>query len=147
MTGLGLGRWLAGALVFAVAGPSTAAQPAVPRQLTFAVREYAAPGGDLARDPSRARELDARMPPSLFSGDVLHAGVSGLLTLSGHYLLVDKAAVRERHALPLAAGAALALGVAKEVADSRRTVQPLFSWRDLAADAVGVALGTLVASL
>jgi putative lipoprotein len=46
-------------------------------------------------------------------------------------------------ALPLAAGAALALGLAKEVRDARAGGP--FSFKDLAWDAAGVALGVVLA--
>jgi len=77
----------------------------------------------------------------------LHLSASFLLTLAGQYVLTDKTAMSDGDALPVAAGAALALGLAKEVADSQRPNYPHFCWRDLAADAVGVALGALVVAL
>ncbi len=77
----------------------------------------------------------------------LHAGGSFLLTLAGQYVLTDKAALSNGDALPVAAGAALALGLAKEVMDSRRERGPHFCWRDLAADAAGVALAAAVVGL
>jgi beta-lactamase class D/uncharacterized protein YfiM (DUF2279 family) len=77
----------------------------------------------------------------------LHFGVSFLLTLSSQYVLVDKARMDEDGALPLATGFSLAVGLGKEAADSRRGHSPAFSWRDLAADALGVALAALVISL
>lgn len=71
---------------------------------------------------------------------VLHAGFSFLFALSSQYVLTSKLDMSEGGALPASAGVTLALGLAKEVADSRRAVRPLFSTRDLVADAVGVAL-------
>ncbi|MEM1041743.1 MAG: hypothetical protein AAGI91_03855 [Bacteroidota bacterium] len=70
----------------------------------------------------------------------LHAAGSFLLTLSAQYVLTAKLSADEGTAIPIAAGTAFSLGLAKEVADSRRPVNPLFSTRDLVADAVGVAL-------
>ena len=78
--------------------------------------------------------------PWLARDKALHAGGSFLLTLSGQYVLTAKLAASEGTALPIAAGTTLALGLAKEVLDSRRPVRPLFSTRDLVADAVGIAL-------
>ncbi len=78
--------------------------------------------------------------PWLGRDKALHAAGSFLLTLSAQYVLTAKLDADEGTALPLAAGMTLSLGLAKEVADSRRPVSPLFSPRDLAADAVGVAL-------
>ena len=77
----------------------------------------------------------------------LHAGASFLLTLSGQYVLVSKGGLSESDALPLSAGAALGLGVLKETADASRATAPLFSWRDLAADALGVLLAVLLVEL
>lgn len=81
-----------------------------------------------------------RHDPWIGRDKALHAGGSFLLTLSGQYVLTAKLSAPEGTALPIAAGTTLALGLAKEVMDSRRTVRPHFSTRDLLADAVGVAL-------
>jgi uncharacterized protein YfiM (DUF2279 family) len=83
---------------------------------------------------------DTLRDPWLGRDKVLHAAGSFLLTLSAQYVLTSKLDTSEDGALPIAAGTALSLGLAKEVADSRRAVRPLFSVRDLVADAVGVAL-------
>ena len=77
----------------------------------------------------------------------MHLGASFLLTLSGQYVLTDKSGLSGGRALPVAAGSALALGLLKEVADSRRPRDPHFCWRDLAADAAGVALAAAVVGL
>lgn len=77
----------------------------------------------------------------------LHAGGSFLLTLSGQYVLVAKGGLSDGDALPLSAGAALGLGLLKETVDAGRETAPLFSWRDLAADALGVLLAALVIEL
>ena len=77
----------------------------------------------------------------------MHLGASFLLTLSAQYVLTDKSGLSDGRALPIAAGGALALGLAKEVADSRRARNPHFCWRDLAADALGVALAVAVVEL
>ena len=98
---------------------------------------------------ARAAPADSLRPPDAWLGrdKALHAGASFLLTLSGQYVLTDKGGLSDGRALPLSAAAALALGVAKEVADSRRAAGPHFSLRDLAADVLGVALGALVTRL
>lgn len=77
----------------------------------------------------------------------LHAGGSFLMTLAGQYVLTDKSGWSNGDALPVAAGATLALGLAKEIADSQRQRHPHFCWRDLAADAAGVALAAAVVAL
>ena len=74
----------------------------------------------------------------------LHLGGSFVLPLAGQYVLVDKAEWSNGRALPFTAGSTLALGLLKEVLDGRRQRNPHFSWRDLAADAAGVALAVVV---
>ncbi len=94
-------------------------------------------------------EPDTTTKPDAWLGrdKAFHAGGSFLLVLSGQYLLVNKHGLSEGRALPVSAATVLALGLVKEVADSRRERDPLFSWRDLAADAAGVALAALVVGL
>ncbi|MEL6616474.1 MAG: hypothetical protein AAFQ43_12100 [Bacteroidota bacterium] len=77
----------------------------------------------------------------------LHLGVSFGLTVGAHAALREGSDVEVAAARPLAAGFALGLGLAKELADERRQRRPLFSWKDLAADALGVALGVAAVSL
>lgn len=90
--------------------------------------------------PASALLDTTRHDPWLGRDKALHAGGSFLLTLSGQYVLTAKLSAGEGTALPIAAGTTLALGLAKEVVDSRRAVRPHFSTRDLVADAVGVVL-------
>lgn len=91
--------------------------------------------------PHPVRRASGAPPDEWIARDkALHLGASFLLTLSAQYVLVSKAGASEERALPVSATTALAFGVAKEVWDSRRSVGPLFSLRDLAADALGVAL-------
>ena len=112
---------------------------------------YRLPGDSLATNATRLRPsaADSLRPPDDWLGrdKALHFGASLLLTLSGQYVLTDKAEMTDGAALPFSAGAALALGLAKEVADSRRAAGPHFSLRDLAADMLGVAVGALVTRL
>lgn len=96
---------------------------------------------DFAREtPPPILADTALADPWLGRDKVLHAAGSFLLTLSAQYVLTSKLDTDEGAAVPIAAGAAFSLGFAKEVADSRRPYRPLFSTRDLVADAVGVAL-------
>lgn len=98
---------------------------------------------------SPADTLDAPPPrdPWLGRDKALHAGASFGLAVGAHLALTEGAGMDHEAAVPLAAGFALAAGLAKEYADERRTRRPLFSWRDLAADAVGVGLAIAVVSL
>jgi uncharacterized protein YfiM (DUF2279 family) len=102
-----------------------------------------APTASIALDDSGS--LPRALPDDWLGRDkALHFGVSFLLTLAGQYVFERKAGVEESDALPLSAGLSLAVGLGKEIADSRRSRAPVFSWRDLAADALGVALAALV---
>lgn len=71
-----------------------------------------------------------------------HVGGSMLWTVSTQYVLVVKGDVSDAHALPWSVASAASVGVAKEVYDRYRGPTAHFSWKDLAADAVGIALGT-----
>lgn len=90
--------------------------------------------------PSPPRPDDPWLGPD----KALHAGASLLLTLSGQYVLASKMNLPEERAWPVAAGTALAFGLFKELADSQRPQNPLFSWRDMAANTAGVALGVAI---
>ena len=109
----------------------------------------ASPSLDVALEgnpPAAASRPDTTaLPDAWIARDkAMHAGASFLMTLSAQYLLTDKAALSEARAWPVAAGSALAVGLLKEVADARRPRHPHFCWRDLAADAAGVALAVAV---
>lgn len=121
------------------AAPLSAQGPLASKPATLS---YALPG-HLER---RAAERPAAPPGPWYLRDhVLHGGGSFLITLSSQYVLTDKGGLTNGRALPFAAGGTLALGLAKEIADSRRTGAPEFSWRDLAWDAAGVAAAVAVA--
>ena len=120
---------------------AAAAQP-VPATAYQAVRL------DTAQVAPRAGAQPEPLPDEWIARDkAMHAGASFLLTLSAQYVLTDKGALSDGHALPWAAGSALALGLLKEAADARRPVDPHWCWRDLAADAAGVALAAAVVGL
>ncbi len=137
----------------AALGPAASAQTSVPSGLAYRLPGHALGAPDVldARQPARsaAARTDSLRPPDDWLGydKALHFSASFLLTLSGQYVLTDKGGLSDGAALPLSAGAALGFGLAKEVADSRRAVGPHFSLRDLAVDALGVALGALVTRL
>lgn len=138
------------------AGIALVAVPAAaqsgPASAPTAALSYRLPGQPLeAREVRLAapRADSLRTPPDDWLGydKALHFGASFLITLSGQYVFTDKAGLSDGRALPISAGTALALGVLKEVADSRRASFPLFSLRDLAADALGVAAAALITRL
>lgn len=127
-------------LAVAASGPAAAQTP------VYAGYEIPGHGLSAAPEPG-ATLLDPASPPpdEWFAHDkALHAGGSFLLTLSGQYVLTDKAGLSNVRALPVSAATTLALGLIKEVADSRHPVHPLFSWRDLAADAAGILAAAAV---
>ena len=129
---------LLAALVLLGAGvPATAQFREIPPPLRTAM---------LAPD---AAAPDNGPPPDAWLGidKAQHFTFSALFVLAGQYVLTDKAGVPDGRALPLACAGTLALGLAKEVADANRPRRPLFSWKDLAADAAGVAVGAVIVSL
>ena len=69
-----------------------------------------------------------------------HAAFSFLWTLSSQYTLVNKFDVSERRALPFSVGSGVLLGLSKELYDGSNAPRNAFSYRDLAADAFGIAL-------
>ena len=81
-------------------------------------------------------------PPDRWLGidKVQHAALSFLWTLSSQYTLVNKFDLSERHALPFSVGSGVLLGLSKELYDGSTAPRNAFSYRDLAADAFGIAL-------
>ena len=138
------GRAAALALLATLAGADAQAQPVARAPLAAEIGGFERVGpvtGTASRDSTA-------LPDDWLARDkAMHLGASFLLTLSGQYVLTDKAGLSDGRALPLAAGSVLALGLAKEVADSRRVRNPHFCWRDLAADALGVALAAALVEL
>ena len=100
--------------------------------------EYGTPADTLARAPR---------DEWLGRDKAYHVGVSFGLAVGAHVALTEGLGVEPEGARPLAAGLALMVGVAKEYADRQRQRHPLFSWKDLTADALGVALGVAVTTL
>jgi len=75
---------------------------------------------------------------------LLHFGVSAMLTLSTQYFLVHQMDLPNDRAWPVSAGTALAFGLFKELADSQRSRDPLFSWKDVTANAAGIGFALAV---
>ena len=84
--------------------------------------------------------LQPRRDPWLGFDKVQHLTFSFLWTLGGQYALVNKGSLTEGRALPLSIGLSAGVGLAKELYDWRLGPTAFFSRRDLAADALGVAL-------
>lgn len=74
----------------------------------------------------------------------LHFTASALLTLSGQYIFVNKAGLPESRALPLSAGYALWLGLAKEMDDAQRPGGTGFSHKDLVWNVLGTGAALLI---
>lgn len=70
----------------------------------------------------------------------LHLGASFLGTVSTQYVLTSKGGMSEDAALPISVSLVLSAGLVKELVDANRPHDPLFSWKDLTADAVGILL-------
>lgn len=71
---------------------------------------------------------------------VQHVTFSFLWTLSSQYALEQKAGWRSGQAWPLAAGTSAAMGLAKELYDWKAGPRRHFSYRDLVANGLGIAL-------
>ena len=126
---------LAGGLALAPAATAQLREPPPPLRQALLAPETAAPDNGPPADPW------------LGIDKAQHFTFSALFVLAGQYVLTDKAGVPDGRALPIACAGTLALGLAKEIADANRPRRPLFSWRDLAADAAGVAVGAVVVAL
>ena len=74
---------------------------------------------------------------------IQHAGVSCLLTLSSQYVMVNKSGFDENKALSYSISSAALVGLTKELSDSNRK-DGHFSWGDLIADGVGIAIAVLI---
>lgn len=74
----------------------------------------------------------------------LHFTASALLTLSGQYVFVNKLGFTEHRALPLSAGYALWLGLAKEMDDAQRIGGTGFSHKDLVWNVLGTGAALLI---
>lgn len=75
---------------------------------------------------------------------VQHATFSFLWTLGSQYTLVNKISLSEGDALPVSIGSAMVVGVSKELYDEYATPGNRLSYRDLAADAAGIALAVVL---
>ncbi len=149
MRGLAIGAFL---LLAVGVGPAAAQSPVALRAAMLYETSPAQATSEgsplrLVPTPTELQPLPSPAPPDSLLDDpwigrdkFLHASASFLLTLSAQYVLTSKLDTDENTAVPIAAGAAFSLGLTKEFADSQRPVHPLFSVRDLTADAVGVAL-------
>lgn len=75
-----------------------------------------------------------------------HLASSAFLTAGGFYFFHQEQDVERNKNLRAAAGVALVLGIAKEVYDKRHPDKHVASWKDLAADAAGIAASVLILS-
>jgi uncharacterized protein YfiM (DUF2279 family) len=72
-----------------------------------------------------------------------HLTASFAATGAGYHLLHNRLGAGHRPSAGVAIGATAGLGIGKELLD-RRGPERRFSWRDLAADAAGIAAGYVV---
>lgn len=82
--------------------------------------------------------------PWLGFDKVQHATFSFLWTLGSQYTLVNKINLTEGEALPVSIGSAAIVGLSKELYDEHVTPGNRLSYRDLVADAAGIALATVL---
>jgi uncharacterized protein YfiM (DUF2279 family) len=139
---------LVGFALFAAASAAAQTVPGAPARSPDAPRYEGWTWPDRPLPEPLAADTTTAPPDAWLGRDkVLHAAGSFLMTLSAQYVLTSKGELTDGEAFPLSAASVLVLGVAKEVYDSRRRQHPLFSFRDLAADAAGVLLAAAVISL
>ncbi len=74
---------------------------------------------------------------------VQHVAVSGLLTLSSQYIMVNKSGFSEQKALSYSVSSSALFGLAKEFNDCK-TKERSFDWGDLIADGVGLAIAVFI---
>lgn len=82
--------------------------------------------------------------PWLGFDKVQHFTFSFLFTLGQQYLIVNKIGATESQALPYSISSTAAIGLFKEIYDKKRSPSRHFSKRDLVADALGIAVATLI---
>ena len=111
--------------------PDRLAPPLTPPAVAFELRYGASPS---PLGPRRNRT-----DPWLGRDKALHVAGSALWTLSTQYVLVNKAGWTEGDALPVSIASAATVGITKEILDTTRPTGTA-SGRDLAANAVGIAL-------
>lgn len=74
---------------------------------------------------------------------IKHAAVSCLLTLSSQYVMVNKSNMNESKALSYSVSSAALVGLAKELNDLNHK-DGHFSWGDIIADGVGIAIAVFI---
>ncbi len=94
---------------------------------------------------AQSAEADSLNTPHRTIGfdKIQHAAVSCLLTLSSQYVLVNKSNMDEDKALSYSISSSALIGLSKELNDLNRK-DGHFSWGDLLADGVGIAIAVLI---
>lgn len=77
---------------------------------------------------------------------IQHTAVSCLLTLSGQYILEQKANLAQNETLCYSASTTAIIGLTKELNDMKINLQP-FNWGDMVANIFGIGLAILIISL
>jgi uncharacterized protein YfiM (DUF2279 family) len=86
--------------------------------------------------------VQERVDPWFSYDKVQHVTFSALFTVGGQYGLENKLKWARGDALPVSVGAAMAIGLGKELYDWRLGSRRFFSSRDMVANACGVLLAT-----
>jgi uncharacterized protein YfiM (DUF2279 family) len=94
---------------------------------------------------AQGSEADSLNTPhqSIGFDKIKHAAFSCLWTLSSQYVMVNKSGLSEQEALSYSVSSSALLGLAKELHDVQ-TKEKSFSWRDLIADGVGIAIAVFI---
>lgn len=100
---------------------------------------YGEPTGTLSEGHPRVQE---HVDPWLSFDKVQHLTFSALFTVGWQYGLERKLNWTRGEALPVSIGAAIAIGLGKEVYDGRLGPRRFFSYRDLVANGAGILLAT-----
>lgn len=93
------------------------------------------------REGHAAHALRSRRDPWIARDKALHLSYSFLWTLSSQYVLTHKTPLSHDQSVPWAITSGVTIGLTKELYDHRRP-RNAFSWRDMAANAVGIGLAT-----
>ncbi|NBC01292.1 MAG: hypothetical protein GVY15_10595 [Bacteroidetes bacterium] len=99
-------------------------------------------GRRTGRPSNRYLPAQERADPWVSYDKVQHVTFSALFAVGGQYGLENKLKWARGSALPVSTGAAMAIGIGKELYDWRLGSQRFFSYRDIVANGFGVLLAT-----
>lgn len=121
---------------------SSLASGAQPPPSAPALRAALLYGRPTGRESKRYLPAQERADPWVSYDKVQHVTFSALVAVGGQYGLENKLKWARGNALPVSTGAAMAIGMGKELYDWRVGSQRFFSYRDMVANGFGVLLAT-----